>query len=84
MKWEADEFKQPSGTKGYVSIYNLNEAKGIELIATVYQHEGETPEECKNRAAFIVRACNSHDQLLAACKRVGLLLSAITKSEGTP
>lgn len=40
-------------------------------IADVLSHGGVGSQEaCEANAAFIVRACNSHEELLAACKAV--------------
>lgn len=45
---------------------------GWELIATVHGAEevdyNRRQETCEERAEFIVRACNSHTALVAACK----------------
>lgn len=37
---------------------------------------GGTEEEDKANASFIVRACNAHDELLAACKRTKALIES--------
>jgi hypothetical protein len=34
---------------------------------------GRSKEECRDNAAFIVRACNCHDELLAACKEFSFI-----------
>lgn len=38
---------------------------------------GETPER-QERAAFIVRACNAHDELLKACQMAYDLFESVT------
>lgn len=49
-------------------------SKGKETIAIVVGQRGEDSVAAKDRAAFIVRACNAHDELLAACERAAELL----------
>ena len=48
---------------------------GPAAIAKVYHHGA--PGVAEARAAFIVRACNSHDALLAAAQRAFVLLENI-------
>jgi hypothetical protein len=44
---------------------------GEDVVAEVCHHDGYLPGEFgEANAAFIVRACNSHDALLAACRRL--------------
>ena len=40
----------------------------VALVATLEHRKGETPAEQRANGAFIVRACNAHDELLAALK----------------
>jgi len=41
-----------------------------EMLASVYPIEATRTEERRANAAFIVRACNSHDDLLAALEKI--------------
>lgn len=70
-----------------VQIYgNTKDATGITgcvRIATVSRANVELPIT-KANAAFIVRACNSHDELLEACKRVEYFFQNITDSYKGP
>lgn len=52
-------------------------------------HDGQTDwvagtAERKETAAFIVRACNAHDDLVAALDRMAEFLAGVLKKDGFP
>jgi len=66
---------------GGTSIHSTN--RGSDFIAAV--NTGFRVERARANAAFIVRACNSHDDLLAACQAaVSLRHAAEQYAAGNP
>lgn len=51
------------------------------IIGSVYDDEGRLPQ--KANAAFIVRACNSHDGLVTALKEIATVEGTCTITNGT-
>jgi hypothetical protein len=58
--WKIEAKKRPYGSEGSYNIAFCGDiSDGIGYIGQIYN---------RANAAFIVRACNAHDDLLAACK----------------
>ncbi len=76
--WESrpnDEHRWEEDFRDACVVYNVKGETGVAIIGA---RGGpiQTPEINSANAAFILRAANSHDDLLAACKRALCVLKA--------
>jgi hypothetical protein len=76
IKKEAKHTELPWHVAGNI----VTESHGV-AIAKCFDRGYETPDVLAN-AAFIVRACNSHDALLAACEAVRQCLEIMDNGQG--
>ncbi|HVQ15604.1 MAG TPA: hypothetical protein VMS40_18510 [Vicinamibacterales bacterium] len=63
------------------------EAPEYSVVIWGHEHEqtgvrGRTAEEARDNAAFIVRACNNHEALLAALKECAFRLATLIAASG--
>jgi len=71
-----DHLNLPWMTLKYHSTHNVDgalicqKAKQGNVIIELFESPERSAEECDTLAEFIVKACNSHEALLGACKAV--------------
>lgn len=91
--WFLDEhIDDLDGTEPFVIRCRNNRLNQTLPLATVHQWEGQTREEAKANAEFIVRACNSHADLLKLAElfsgtcgtRLSLLRDDLNEDFGDP
>jgi len=65
-------------TSHYQKKYIIQDSVGNVIVSTPENYDGE---KHKANADFIVRACNSHDDLVAACKEALLWIDMRTRTQ---
>ncbi len=79
--WEMDS-RTEDGFTNYIIYSSVDEKPGQNVIVDTFNAEHTfCSEDRLDNAAFIVRACNSHEKLLEVAKNSGALLLAVYDKE---